>query len=162
PSRRLSASPPASRFRAWRTVPGRVALGAERRHVGVPPMIRFACPNCNAVMTAPDNLAGSKGVCPKCGQKVKVPNPPPPAENKTVLGKLLPEDFAHPETATNAATAPTPPPSDRIPMLELATAVPPAPVASPTPQVLCPHCHRLVATSPQLAGQVVLCPHCRG
>jgi hypothetical protein len=51
-------------------------------------MLRFACPTCAAVIQVPEMLAGKKGSCPKCGQRLQVPVP----IKKTVLGKLLPNE----------------------------------------------------------------------
>ncbi|GEM_PF-6749231 len=52
-------------------------------------MIRFRCGNCQTLCSYP--TAGEKVSCPKCGQKLLVPSlPPPPAQNKTVLGVLEP------------------------------------------------------------------------
>jgi hypothetical protein len=55
-------------------------------------MIRFACPACNAVMSVPPNAAGKKGNCPKCGQRLRIPQPP--AAKHTTLGRLLPDPGA--------------------------------------------------------------------
>jgi hypothetical protein len=45
-------------------------------------MIRFKCPSCGAVMTAPDTAAGCTGACPKCGQRLRIPPvPAKPAVN---------------------------------------------------------------------------------
>ena len=51
-------------------------------------MPAFQCPRCRASLTHP--TGGDKTLCPKCGQKVLVPMPPP---NKTTLG-LLPGEEA--------------------------------------------------------------------
>ncbi len=51
-------------------------------------MIRFACPSCNSVLTAPEKKAGRKAPCPQCGQRLQIPFP---VRKKTVLGKLMPE-----------------------------------------------------------------------
>jgi V8-like Glu-specific endopeptidase len=56
-------------------------------------MIEFACPKCQAVLSAPEGQAGNKTACPKCGQRLLVPKP---AENRTMLGKLLPKREAAP------------------------------------------------------------------
>ena len=50
-------------------------------------MIRYVCPACNSILESPDRKIGDKINCPKCSQRVQVPNP---SKNKTVLGKLLP------------------------------------------------------------------------
>ncbi|MHB1423152.1 MAG: TFIIB-type zinc ribbon-containing protein [Gemmataceae bacterium] len=42
-------------------------------------MIRFACPTCKAALQAPAQTAGDKVACPKCGQRVLIPNPVKPA-----------------------------------------------------------------------------------
>lgn len=39
-------------------------------------MIRFQCPKCNTIMSAPDDEAGSRGSCPKCRQRLLVPAAP--------------------------------------------------------------------------------------
>jgi DNA-directed RNA polymerase subunit M/transcription elongation factor TFIIS len=49
-------------------------------------MIRFACPNCQAVLQSPAQTAGDKVECPKCGQRARIPNPvKPAASNEDVL-----------------------------------------------------------------------------
>src|SRR5262249_3154537 len=136
--------------------PGFTGTTRERPPVQVPPrrrlMSRFACPTCKAVLTAPDDRAGTKGLRPTCGQTVQVPTPPPPARDKTVLGKLLPEDFA---ALKKAAVSATPfAAEDPIPAFRS------APVPPPMPEIPCPHCRRAVANDPRFAGQVVRCPHC--
>src|SRR5688500_16138627 len=50
-------------------------------------MIRFACPRCSVVYTAPDRAVGKKTTCRSCQQRLQVPTP---SLNHTVLGKLLP------------------------------------------------------------------------
>jgi S1-C subfamily serine protease len=50
-------------------------------------MIQFACPKCQAVLSATEQQAGIKVACPKCSQRLQVPQP---EYNKTVLGQLLP------------------------------------------------------------------------
>lgn len=37
-------------------------------------MIRFACPACKSIHQSPDWTVGSKTVCPKCGQRLLIPN----------------------------------------------------------------------------------------
>jgi hypothetical protein len=51
-------------------------------------MLRFACPNCGATFKTDERNAGAKGACHHCGQRLRVP---PPPQNKTRLGVLLPE-----------------------------------------------------------------------
>lgn len=53
-------------------------------------MIRFLCPTCQKRLKAPDDGAGRKTSCPRCGQRMLVPAPPPPPAsiNKTLMGQL--------------------------------------------------------------------------
>jgi hypothetical protein len=63
-------------------------------------------------MQCPDDFAGRKALCPKCGQKILVPAPPnplPTPTNKTTLGKLEDENAA--AVAPMPTSAPTPLPS---------------------------------------------------
>ncbi len=39
-------------------------------------MIRFACPGCKSVLAGQDEHAGKAVVCPRCGQRMRVPRPP--------------------------------------------------------------------------------------
>src|SRR5262249_24881839 len=39
-------------------------------------MAPFPCPHRKGVLRAPDDRAGTKGLCPKCGQKVQLPARP--------------------------------------------------------------------------------------
>lgn len=49
-------------------------------------MIRFACPRCKSVFSAPDRKAGAKTTCPKCQQRMQIPSPP---KTKTILAPLV-------------------------------------------------------------------------
>jgi hypothetical protein len=52
--------------------------------------LRFTCPTCATLHTVPASCAGDRMLCPKCGQKLRVPLPPrPTSQNRTVLGKLV-------------------------------------------------------------------------
>lgn len=89
--------------------------------------MQFRCPSCSQSMQCPDDLAGKKAICPKCGQKVLIPPPVslPNAANKTLLGHPEPDG-----TRPDAAAAPAP--------IPLATHAPPAaataePLPPPTP-----------------------------
>lgn len=70
------------------------------------PMIRFACPGCNATYTVEDAKGGKAGKCPKCQAQFVIPPadaaagsssapapspPPPPATNATVEIKPCPK-----------------------------------------------------------------------
>lgn len=70
-------------------------------------MIRFQCPVCDKVLKAPDHGAGQKISCPKCGQRLLIPQPAP-AANKTVLGRSLPESSSSsvpPSMASSSAAS---------------------------------------------------------
>jgi hypothetical protein len=74
-------------------------------------MIRFACPACDAVMTAPPQKAGHKFNCLKCGQRIQIPSPP----RGTMLAKPLPpkgQPAAHPLPAPVLSPAPSSRPRD--------------------------------------------------
>lgn len=64
--------------------------------------VRFACPVCNTVMRMPSSKVGKKGNCPKCGQRLEIPQPPPQG---TILASPLPSD-----PAIRAAVPPLPAP----------------------------------------------------
>ena len=53
-----------------------------------PAIFRFHCPSCNCAYDVPQADARKKFNCQKCGQRIQIPAPPPPPQNKTVLGKL--------------------------------------------------------------------------
>src|SRR5947209_3551874 len=83
-------------------------LEIERQRV----VLRFRCPNCRQLCS--HTTPGEKVLCPRCGQKLRVPQPPvPPPENKTVLGTWEPG----PSAPVAPATA-TPPPAPVSPIVE--------------------------------------------
>jgi hypothetical protein len=57
-------------------------------------VIRFSCPACQKVLKAPDQGAGRKTHCPRCGQRLLIP-PPVRVENKTILGRPEPSTATH-------------------------------------------------------------------
>src|SRR5438094_6813316 len=67
-------------------------------------MLRFCCPACKNVLSTPPEQAGTKINCPRCGQRLLVPQP-----NKTLLGALLPEEKQAAACAAPAPAAPAPP-----------------------------------------------------
>jgi DNA-directed RNA polymerase subunit RPC12/RpoP len=110
-------------------------------------MIRFTCPTCRAILGCPDHKAGRKMPCPKCGQRLLVPNPiKPAANNKTVLGEPLPApDRLDDVRAANASTARIPPP----------------PLQSSAPRLInCPGCHSQLEVQNDGLEQQVDCPSC--
>src|SRR5262245_37302431 len=105
-------------------------------------MIRFACPACNSIMTAPDRKAGQKFDCLKCGQRLQVPAPaPPPARNRTILGSLM----APFRRRSPAAPAPV-----------SRESVPGRPLTVP-----CSGCGQLLQIATSSLGGQVRCPKCK-
>jgi hypothetical protein len=51
-------------------------------------MIASTCPSCQFAITRADKEAGLKIECPSCGQRLKIPQPPPPPKDRTVLGQI--------------------------------------------------------------------------
>src|SRR5688572_22842809 len=88
--------------------------------------IRFACPSCKQQMDANESKAGSKLFCPKCGQKIKIPQPPPDPRKKTMLGELVGVQDARNKTVL-AAAVPAP---SAVPVTPAA----PASAAKPAPK----------------------------
>jgi len=39
------------------------------------PMFRFPCPSCGFILSAPEDTAGRASKCPKCAQRLTIPNP---------------------------------------------------------------------------------------
>lgn len=76
-------------------------------------MIHFLCPRCQASLKVPDNAAGRKGPCPKCGQRLQVPQP---RRNRTVLGVLpdTPHEKMLPEVEMPLPAAPVDRPRPRM------------------------------------------------
>jgi hypothetical protein len=114
--------------------------------------IRFSCPTCGAIHEAPDNRAGVKCACPKCGQKVRVPQPKPiiSPTAQTVLGKL--EDFPMPRNAQ------PPPLPALIPFIDV------EPVVMSLPHqkqiVTCPGCGRRIPLDHDDPVRVIQCARC--
>lgn len=99
--------------------------------------INVTCEHCQKVMKVADDMAGKRGKCPSCKNKITVPGAAPPA------------------------TVPLPPPPAPPPQIShsgvSAGEPPPRPTAGP---VYCPECRQEVETDPDLAGEMVACPHC--
>ena len=103
-------------FRGYLCCPGPTAGGQYGLPLEEAAMVRLSCPTCHAVLAVPDDQAGRKGPCPKCGQRLLVP---PTALNKTVLGKPLVMPSAAKGIgdafAFNEPSPPTPPQAQPIP-----------------------------------------------
>jgi DNA-directed RNA polymerase subunit RPC12/RpoP len=68
-------------------------------------MIRFKCPACQKILKVPDEGAGRKINCPKCGQRMLIPAPKRPATtNKTMLAQLAPSPAPVPTTPSHVET----------------------------------------------------------
>jgi predicted Zn finger-like uncharacterized protein len=71
--------------------------------------MQFACTNCHAKIKVPDNAAGKKGKCPKCGTDFTVPsasNPAPPTMAAPPGLSPLTIDAPPSSPPTNLASAP--------------------------------------------------------
>jgi predicted Zn finger-like uncharacterized protein len=71
-------------------------------------LIRFACPACQTSYDVPDDVAGRKTNCRKCGQRLQVPALP----NKTVLAPLLQHK---PDVGSPSLPPAAPPPNAPVP-----------------------------------------------
>jgi len=106
-------------------------------------MICFSCPTCKFVLQSPAQDAGNKIECPKCGQRLLIPNPAKPAaSNKTVLGSLLPSSSGLTATSSRA-TGSVPQSTD-----------------AGTVDVTCPCCGRVIPLSPHELSLVIQCSRC--
>jgi hypothetical protein len=109
-------------------------------------MIRFPCPWCKKILSAPDESAGKTAQCADCNTLAKIPT------SSTVVSshgiELVPMDDAI-QVKRNPAQRPPAP-------------MPPTPSLVPGPSLAfrCPHCHSLQEIGMEFAGQVVNCPKC--
>jgi len=53
--------------------------------------IRFRC-SCGRRLRAPEDMVGKRAICPKCGEKVRVPEPPEPKPSGPPKGEVLISD----------------------------------------------------------------------
>lgn len=97
-------------------------------------MIRFACPTCKAVLKAPPRKAGDEVACPKCGQRVLIPNPVKPAEAPNLSPNF----------------APKPNPVNRTVLAQPEAMI----------HYSCPRCKKLLEAPVHCAGQKIHCPDC--
>lgn len=117
-------------------------------------MIKFQCPQGHP-LSAPENLTGKAGKCPKCGTPFIIPSPEvaaaaaseslastAPAEGE---GAAAPEGDAAAESGLNPASS--------------SVAMGSGSGASETFVFLCPNGHRLNGP-PSLKGKAGKCPHC--
>jgi DNA-directed RNA polymerase subunit RPC12/RpoP len=79
-------------------------------------LIVYLCPTCKTYLSAYEDKAGTKQICPSCGQKLEVPaGPAQPTLNKTVLGEVVPATPlpAGPQPPAGALRPSEPPPVRR-------------------------------------------------
>jgi DNA-directed RNA polymerase subunit RPC12/RpoP len=70
--------------------------------------MRFACPNCHAILNVDEAARGTKGLCPTCGQKLLIPGEhrtvlAVDAEHKTFPSSAAQEPIIAPHTAPSVA-----------------------------------------------------------
>lgn len=117
--------------------------------------IKFLCPNGHP-LSAPENLAGKAGKCPKCGLAFVVPTL---EELNAAAEETPPEpepepEFAPPEEEPAAEEMPA---EDQPPQSPIEGGS-----AKPSPEIfvfLCPNGHKLNGP-PSLKGKAGQCPHC--
>src|SRR5262249_14268772 len=61
--------------------------GARRR---MPLMIRFSCPGCQNVLKAPDDAAGRRVACPRCGSPLSIPSGQAPTRGEAPPARTTP------------------------------------------------------------------------
>jgi len=113
----------------------------SRRLDAAPMVIKFLCPSGHP-LSAPENLAGKTGKCPKCATPFVVPTPEPEAPA---------EESNDPEVTSGAAASPT---------AGIGTGSSKSGVRTGELFVfLCPNGHKLNGP-PSLKGKAGQCPHC--
>lgn len=65
--------------------------------------IQFNCPSCEAMIRVPDNAAGKKGTCPRCSEKLIVPEVAPPAEVAPQFAPASPRPVSAPPRSAQPA-----------------------------------------------------------
>ncbi|HEV3259871.1 MAG TPA: CAP domain-containing protein, partial [Gemmataceae bacterium] len=71
-------------------------------------MFRFACPACKAILQAPEQQAGAKVACPKCGQRLQIPVPLTAVKNKSAPRPAASPPRSQPALHVPAHPAPAP------------------------------------------------------
>lgn len=98
-------------------------------------MIAFTCRTCSTVLDRPDSEAGTKIVCPSCGQRLLVP------QAATAEPAARPASDPARESSSAPVTGNDKP--DKI-------------------RFNCPHCNAAIRASVRKAGASSTCPHCQG
>lgn len=117
-------------------------------------VIKFLCPN-NHPLTAPENLAGKAGKCPKCNTPFRVPvpeeplaTPPEPVEEPPLESGELVDEPEEVPTSEAAGTG-----------SGMAMGSAPQQAGGEIFVFLCPNGHKLNGP-PSLKGKAGQCPHC--
>jgi predicted Zn finger-like uncharacterized protein len=138
-----------------RVTPQAQAAQAQQDHT-----IHYRCPRCAKPLESPVHMAGSKGNCPDCGQRLQIPhasNPPPPSPvNKTMLAVEEPAATATPQLPV-AGTPPAPPApvtEEILTVLPVSSPAPPAP--APALRESCLECGVDITRR----ARVLTCPDC--
>jgi len=67
--------------------------------------IEFRCTQCQTLLRTPDDTAGRRAVCPKCGLQMDVPVPEPEAPVEVLHGPYAAPDDYGPQPASPSAPA---------------------------------------------------------
>ena len=105
------------------------------------PVVEVSCPNCGVKLKAPDNMAGKKAKCKKCGTGFRIPGPASASESASegqalsVLSMPLPplpdDDLTEVMMAEPVAPPPPPRPAPAAPVAPAAKNVAALPSADP-------------------------------
>lgn len=114
-------------------------------------MIKFLCPNGHP-LSAPENLAGKPGKCPKCNSPFVVPKP---EEVQAAAATAAATPSGEAATSTSAPVIPAAAASTETPAMGSGTGLP----AGEVFVFLCPNGHKLNGP-PSMKGKAGKCPHC--
>jgi predicted RNA-binding Zn-ribbon protein involved in translation (DUF1610 family) len=117
--------------------------------------ISAACPNCAATIKAPDQLAGKKIHCPKCGERMSIPNAAGPTPD-WMVGGGGPQESEAPYRLIDDEPAPSPPPKPVPPRSTsfVADEIHAAADKAALTLMKCPACGATVSVPDAMAGKI--------